>query len=325
VASEEEFVTELIDNHLRYMRKIARQFCKRLPQIDKAEILSAAYRGLQEAAGKWDTARGVSFAAFSRHFIRGRILDLGRLHLLDSLTDPIGDYDPLAPWTEPEEAIDRGIVARALRRAIDALEPDLQRLIEMRYLEEKTVQATIARMHIRASRYYTLESLALLQLEDRLENYMTKTLNNEKQRIDRALLKSVVDELGTVQDGINRFEQTSGYLDYKDAKKREGELKDHLKTCLPKDLPGEDSHSFEGNRYVVNISEARNERYVVDGGYKKIFGWLKERFFLKCSIPMKLLDCELNEEQAAEVIKKGHVGWRSYETERLKKEQRIAA
>jgi RNA polymerase sigma factor (sigma-70 family) len=353
MAPDDPAFTALIENHLGYACSIALKLQELLPRIDLVDMLQAAKEGLIRAARKYDPHRGVKFTTFSRYFIRGRILDLARLghgkgdrvhnqtvqFVEGSDSDPTwgekansstmdgADYDPPAPFLDPGEALDGEALARVLHQAIDSLAPDLQHLIELRYLEDKPWLMCIERLRVTANRAYVLhrEALAVLRSEDRLTEYMTKTLNQEKTRIDRALLKSVVDELGVVQERIAKAEATPSLKDYKDDKKREGELKDHLKTCLPKDLAGEETHSFDGERFMVNISEARNERYVVDGGWEKIMGFMKKRFTLFCSIPMKALDIELTEEQKTQVIRKGHVGYRSYETERLKKEQRIAA
>ncbi len=303
--------------------------------INLGDIVAAAIQGLEEAAFRYEVSRG-PFLPFARLLIRRKILGLNehrRGHRLQGLTGhgknrvegmaQLSEHRELHYFEEHEQRLDRELLAPILYAAIQMLEPEMQRLIELRYLEEKSCRACIARMHVTANRFFLLhrQALAILKTEDRLKNLMTKTMNQEKARIDRTFQAAVVDELGLVQKRIAQVENE----DYKADIKRERELKDEIKTWLSSDLAGDESTSFEGNRYVCNVSEQRNERYVVDGGYKKIMGWLKDRFTLHCTIPFKYLDAELSSEQQAEVIRKGHVGYRSFDTERLRTEAKKAA
>jgi RNA polymerase sigma factor (sigma-70 family) len=71
-----------------------------LPHVDRDDLISVAYLALVEAAWAFDPNRGVSFATYSRHWIRGAIRAycrwwLGRGSLLRPVETP--DFLQLEP------------------------------------------------------------------------------------------------------------------------------------------------------------------------------------------------------------------------------------
>jgi RNA polymerase sigma factor for flagellar operon FliA len=66
----------VITSHLVLVDQIAAKLRARLPeQVEVADLVSAGYVGLVEAAGAFDAARGVAFSAFARRRILGAMLD----------------------------------------------------------------------------------------------------------------------------------------------------------------------------------------------------------------------------------------------------------
>lgn len=66
----------LILDHLEDVRHILGRIAARLPaDVDRQNLESAGVLGLVEAAGQFDSSRGVDFGAFARLRIRGAILD----------------------------------------------------------------------------------------------------------------------------------------------------------------------------------------------------------------------------------------------------------
>lgn len=66
----------LILDHLEDVRHILGRIAARLPaEVDRQNLESAGVLGLVEAAGQFDSTRGVDFGAFARLRIRGAILD----------------------------------------------------------------------------------------------------------------------------------------------------------------------------------------------------------------------------------------------------------
>src|SRR6059036_2615522 len=67
---------ELAERYLSLVIPIARSFQKRLPaSVDFDDLVGAGNLGLVEAARRFNSAQGASFAAFAQHRIRGAITD----------------------------------------------------------------------------------------------------------------------------------------------------------------------------------------------------------------------------------------------------------
>jgi RNA polymerase sigma factor for flagellar operon FliA len=67
---------QLIEAHLEYVRKIAAKVKRDIGgSFDYDELVAYGTRGLVEAAGRFDPARGVAFTTFSYYRIRGAIFD----------------------------------------------------------------------------------------------------------------------------------------------------------------------------------------------------------------------------------------------------------
>jgi RNA polymerase sigma factor FliA len=77
--------TSLVAAHLPLVEKVARRMATRLPaHVPFADLVSAGYEGLMDAAKRFDPARGATFEAFAEWRIKGAILD--DLRAKDSLS-----------------------------------------------------------------------------------------------------------------------------------------------------------------------------------------------------------------------------------------------
>jgi len=64
-----------VSDHLYLVRPIARTIRARVPGVDLDDLVAYGTEGLLGAASRFDSARGVPFAAFARPRIRGAIVD----------------------------------------------------------------------------------------------------------------------------------------------------------------------------------------------------------------------------------------------------------
>ena len=322
----------LVCSHLAYAHGIAKQIRHRLPSfLELDDLLGSAELGLVQAALRFDRRRNVQFQSFARRRIRGEILECvrrrQRKHTSTAQLDPKPEYLDILKTEIDEASIDRAEVVRKVRTAVGMLSPETQELLRIRYEDGKIGAEFAEALGLSEARSSQLHRKALDQLRNSAhrkeleELHYMKSPSREALKIDQAKRVVTIDELGAVQDRIARAETA----EYKADLKREKELKEEIKTWIPKDLAGSESTSFEGKKYVVTVSEQRNERYVVEGGWKKIMGWMKNRFFEKCSIPVKVLEVDLTEAQQAEVLRKGHVGYRTIAAERIQRETAKAA
>ena len=95
---------ELIVNHLSLVRHVFGRLAAELPRgVDRENLEAAGTLGLVEAANSFNSERGVSFAVYARHRVRGAMLDELRRnspipqHLLASLALVRKAYRGLPP------------------------------------------------------------------------------------------------------------------------------------------------------------------------------------------------------------------------------------
>jgi RNA polymerase sigma factor for flagellar operon FliA len=78
----------LVKEYFSFVRVIASRLLRSLgPSIDIDELVSYGYKGLLEAADRFDENRGVSFKTFAYYRIRGAMIDALRTHFWYSRTD----------------------------------------------------------------------------------------------------------------------------------------------------------------------------------------------------------------------------------------------
>ena len=77
--------TELVQSHLPLVKKIASQLASSFPALlEYEDLIAFGNMGLVEASTKWESERGVAFAAFAAQRIRGAMIDAMRR------VDPLG-------------------------------------------------------------------------------------------------------------------------------------------------------------------------------------------------------------------------------------------
>lgn len=73
------YMDRLVESHRSYAHAIAADILLKLPpQVERAELQSAAELGLVEAAASYDSTRGVQFKTFAYYRIRGAVYDFIR-------------------------------------------------------------------------------------------------------------------------------------------------------------------------------------------------------------------------------------------------------
>jgi RNA polymerase sigma factor for flagellar operon FliA len=76
---DEPVLSELVEDHLWLVDRIASQAARRFPRyVDRNELWSAGVLGLVEAARRFDPSHNVPFAAFASARVRGEMLETAR-------------------------------------------------------------------------------------------------------------------------------------------------------------------------------------------------------------------------------------------------------
>ncbi len=175
---------DLVERHLGLVRQVARRLHGRLPgcvQVD--DLVSAGYVGLCQAAQRFEPARGVQFRTYAQERVRGAMIDWLRAMdyiprrtrqstppdeipmkvsydhpAVDSREGPYG-FRPTAEypgWGMLLPGPNGCPVAHAMAQEWPAiyhgLHPIEQRIVDMRYREEKTLKAIGAHLGLHESR-----------------------------------------------------------------------------------------------------------------------------------------------------------------------------
>jgi RNA polymerase sigma factor for flagellar operon FliA len=182
---------------------IARRLSRRLPPtVEMSELVNDGVIGLIRALGRYDPARGIGFASYAQHRIRGAMLD--GLRARDPLprtvrrvqksldADPgsvaphpgiqIVDLDcalgvPADEATSPEEAAVEADLRRRVLDGVALLPPRDRQVLLWRYVLGRTLRETSEHVALSATRTIEIQERAL----ERLRRY----LNGQPMLLDR--------------------------------------------------------------------------------------------------------------------------------------------
>lgn len=65
----------LVQQHIPFVRSIARRLCKQMPGIELEDLVGFGMQGLLEAAQRYDRRHGVVFSTFAYYRVRGAMFD----------------------------------------------------------------------------------------------------------------------------------------------------------------------------------------------------------------------------------------------------------
>jgi RNA polymerase sigma factor for flagellar operon FliA len=124
---------ELAERHLGLVTHIARDFRKRLPSsVDFDDLVGAGNVGLVEAARRFQTNTGASFATFARHRIRGAIADFLRK------LDPVSRY-----LRGQQKTAERTITALTAAKQRPPTEREIARRLRLRMDDWRKLSRTL--------------------------------------------------------------------------------------------------------------------------------------------------------------------------------------
>lgn len=119
--------------------------------------------------------------------------------------------------------------------------------------------------------------------------------------------RAQVDRLGALQRLIAEFKPIRNEHDL--VMKEADSLAKEIASWIPQNTPAENGVVLEGERYNAQISARSNERRVKD--FAPILKAIGQKAFLAAaSIPLKVLDVLLNDEQKAKYISQERTGSR---------------
>jgi RNA polymerase sigma factor for flagellar operon FliA len=171
---------EMIVNAMPLVRTIAKHLALRLPPcITLEELSSAGTVGLVKAASRFDLNRGMLFASYAKHRIRGEMLDFlraqdplsrtqrrARQELGDGFEAPVHLTDAIVVATDytPTDPLIRARVSGARK----ALSTNEDRVIELSFYAGWNNRETAQEMGVHESRISQLKTRALSKLRERL-------------------------------------------------------------------------------------------------------------------------------------------------------------
>ena len=174
---------------------IARRLSRRLPPtVEMSELVNDGVVGLIRALGRYDPARGVGFASYAQHRIRGAMLD--GLRARDPLPRTVrrvqksldADSEGLAPQAGvqlvdldsamsvpadegqgPEEAAVEADLRRRVLDGLALLPPRDRQVLLWRYVLGRTLRETSLHVALSATRTIEIQERALQRLRRHLE------------------------------------------------------------------------------------------------------------------------------------------------------------
>jgi len=307
----------LTEANIQFARSIAKSLHGNLPQhIELEDLIGSALLGLVRAALNYRAESRVPFQAFARHKVRGEILDSLRRKNFDhnyrtkQLSANPELIQSLRYQADQEIELDRKKVNRELKRALGRLGRNHERVLKLRFLEEKTGKQTSQVPGFTEARISQLGKEGVQELRKSRE---LKSLMGVQSIESKSEARATVDELGEVQ---KRLAEARRMVKAEEANQEA--IQERILSWLPSDFGAAQEKTFHGNKFKAQVSAQQNKRTITS--MEKVFGWMGKKTFLeKCSMTLKVLEVMLTGPQLMEVVSESRTGPRSISTEPLDK------
>lgn len=171
----------LIESHLFLVKAIASRIQQRAPScVEFDDLYSAGVAGLLDAAGRWDESKGVKFATFAQHRIKGEMLDSLRREngrapdqapaRMESLLRAEGEEAALDPAPRPDRLAGLAGLRALLEDAKASLSERHRTILTLAYGGEELSQREISeRLGLSQGRISQLRKEALELVRQSLE------------------------------------------------------------------------------------------------------------------------------------------------------------
>lgn len=185
---DEQAMTELVNSHAEQLQEFIRtELGGRLRQrLESQDVMQQVYMEALKSIGKFIDRGEGSFFAWLRQIAKNRICDVdrkafqtqrrgGEVRVADLGKDEsmLGLLDELSgSITTPSRAADRADHIRLLAKAMADLSDDHREVIQLRYLRQLNVAQTAERMKRSERAVRSLSVRALLQLRERLSDFI---------------------------------------------------------------------------------------------------------------------------------------------------------
>lgn len=179
----------LVADHTKWVYKLANEYAATWRNVDVEDLVQEGLLGLLLAIRSWRSDAGASLATYAIYKIRLRMRQLigdsdrkgedgTRVHTLvgavpclslDAATSDEGDmslHDVIpSPTKNPEEEYAEAEMADVVRKAVHKLSPREQRIIRMRFVEERSLRDVEESEELRRTRLSEIEREAVSTLK----------------------------------------------------------------------------------------------------------------------------------------------------------------